>query len=135
MRHAFIIAALAGTVYLHIYTGGKPPATQSPEGEGQTICERSGPVLMLASINASLQGERITVAGEIGDIWEPAGKRAPHTLILRDDSGALEIVHWLQHPTRVGIGDSVKCTGTVGLYRGRLQLRLWARRDLLVLDP
>jgi RecJ-like exonuclease len=90
---------------------------------------------MIANISASRQGDRITVFGEVSDIWEPAGKRAPHTIILRDDSGALEIVHWLKHPPRVDIGDSVECTGTVDLYRGGLQLRLWTPEDLQALDP
>ena len=90
---------------------------------------------MLARVNASLQGDRITVIGRVSDIWEPTGERAPHTLILRDGSGALEIVHWLSHPLCVDIGDSVECTGTVDLYRGGLQLRLWTPRDLQVLNP
>lgn len=90
---------------------------------------------MLADISASRQGERITVVGQVSDIWEPAGTRAPHTLILRDDSAALEIVHWLKNLPRVDIGDSVECTGTVDLYRGGLQLRLWTPKDLQVLSP
>ena len=135
MRQAFIIAALTVAAFLHVYTWKRSPATRSPKGQSQTPGEISGPVLMLANISASRQGDRITVVGQVSDIWEPAGKRAPHTIILRDGSGVLEIVHWLNHPPRVNIGDSVECTGTVDLYRGGLQLRLWTSRDLQVLSP
>ena len=80
-----------------------------------------------------MQGDRITVIGKVSDIWDSAGQRAPHTLILRDGSGVLEIVHWLKQPLGVDIGDSLQCTGTVDLYRGGLQLRLWTPNDLQVL--
>ena len=135
MRRVFIIAALAGVVFLHVYTWKRVPVMQSPEGQSRIPGEVSGPVLMIANIRAARQGDRITVAGQVSDLWEPTGKRAPHTLILRDSSGALEIVHWLKRPPRVDIGDSVECTGTVDLYRGGLQLRLWTPRDLQVLNP
>jgi hypothetical protein len=135
MRRAFIIAALAAAILLHVYTWKRSTASRSLRGQSRAIDEVSRPVVMLADIRASQLGERISVAGQISDIWEPAGKRAPHTIILRDDSAALEIVHWLKHLPRVDIGDSVKCTGTVDLYRGGLQLRLWTPGDLQVLKP
>ena len=55
--------------------------------------------------------------------------------VVWDGSAALEIVHWLKSPLPVDIGASVECTGTVDLYRGRLQLRLWTPKDLQVLSP
>lgn len=134
MRYAFIIVAMTLAVFLHVYTWKRSPATVSPEVLSRPLDEGSGPV-RIANIRASRRGERITVVGRVSDIWESAGKRAPHTIILRDGSGALEIVHWLKHPPRVEIGDSVECTGTVDLYRGGLQLRLWTPRDLQVLSP
>jgi RecJ-like exonuclease len=136
MRRVFIIAALTGTVFLQVCTWKKPPVMRSPKEQVQSANEGANPVLMLANISAALHGDRITVAGQVSDIWEPAGKRAPHTLILRDRSGVLEVVHWLKHPPpRVDIGDSVECTGTVDLYRGGLQLRLWTPGDLQVVNP
>lgn len=135
MRYAITIAALAATVFLHIYTMGEESSgTQIPKEQTQISNKVLGPVSVLAEINACRQGDRITVAGRIGDLWEPTGERAPHTLILRDESGALEIVHWLRHPPRVDIGDAVQCTGTVDLYRGKLQLRLWTPGELQVLS-
>jgi len=133
MRHLFIIAALAGAVFLHVYTWKSSPATRSSKEQAPTTGEMPGSDLMLANIRASMQGDRITVIGKVSDIWEPAGQRAPHTLILRDGSGVLEIVHWLKQPLGVDIGDSLQCTGTVDLYRGGLQLRLWTPNDLQVL--
>lgn len=134
MRQVFIIVALTVAVFLHVYTWKRAPVTQSPKGQSRTPSEVSGPVLMIANISASRQGDRITVIGQVSDIWEPAGTRAPHTLLLRDGSGVLEIVHWLKQPLGVDIGDSLECTGTVDLYRGGLQLRLWTPNDLQVLN-
>jgi RecJ-like exonuclease len=135
MRQAFIISALALTVYLHVSLWRQSPAEMFPEGQVPTTGKVGGAVSRLSNINASMLGDRITVSGRISEIWESAGKRAPQTLILRDDSAALEIVHWLKSPPPVEVGASIECTGTVGLYRGRLQLRLWTSKDLQVLDP
>lgn len=135
MRKVFIILALALAVFLHVFTWTKAPATRSPQRQSRSPGEVYGAGFMLSNIRPSMQGERITVIGRISDIWEPAGKRAPHTIIVRDGSAALEIVHWLKSAPCVDIGDSVECTGTVDLYRGGLQLRLWSSRDLQVLNP
>ena len=135
MRKVFIILALALAVLLHVCIWTGSTAAPSPEEQGRTPGVVHGAVFMLANISPSMQGDRITVIGRISDIWEPAGKRAPHTIILRDGSAALEVVHWLKSAPCVDIGDSVECTGTVDLYRGGLQLRLWASRDLQVLNP
>jgi DNA/RNA endonuclease YhcR with UshA esterase domain len=133
MRPAFIFVLLTLTVLLHICTWKLSSATRSSaELQNQIFAEVSDPV-RIAHISASGQGERITVVGQVSDIWESAGKRAPHTIILRDGTGALEIVHWLKQSPRVGVGDSVECTGTIDLYRGGLQLRLWSPADLQVL--
>jgi hypothetical protein len=135
MRQALIISVLAVAVSLHIWTWKTVPVAQFREEQGQSPEEAPGAVLMPANINASMQGDRITVAGRISDSWESSAKRAPRTLILRDGSAALEVVHWLKSPIPVDIGASVECTGTVGLYRGRIQLRLWTPQDLQVLSP
>lgn len=135
MRQAFIIAALTLAAFLHAYTWKKEPAARSLMRPEQFPGAESGAALMIADISASREGDRITVVGRISDMWEPAGKRAPHTIILRDSSGALEIVHWLKRLPAVDIGDTVECTGMVDLYRGGLQLRLWNPRDLQILNP
>lgn len=135
MRQALIILALVIAVVLHIRTWEKLAATQAREEQIRISDETYDAVLKPADITASMQGDRVTVAGRISDIWKSAGKRAPHTLILRDGSAALEIVHWIKSPLPVDIGASVECTGTVDLYRGRLQLRLWTPKDLQVLSP
>ena len=135
MRQALIITALTAAVCLHVYTWKRAPVTRSPKDPDHPVGALPGPALIIANIRASQQGERITVVGQVRDVWEPAGKRAPHTIILRDRSGALEIVHWLNPAPQVDVGDPVACTGTVDLYRGGLQLRLWTSKDLQVLDP
>jgi RecJ-like exonuclease len=135
MRHAFIILALASLIILHISTARQSPAVRSLQEQGRTAGEVNDAALALKNIHASMQGNRITVAGRISNVWEGTAKRAPCTFILRDNSAALEIVHWLKSPLPVETGDAVECTGTVGLYRGRLQLRLWSTKDMQVLSP
>jgi len=89
--------------------------------------------IRLADVSACRPGDRITVQGTVGNVWEPAGKRAPYTVILRDQSGTLEVVHWLEGPLGIAVGNLVECTGTIDLYRGQLQLRLWRKGDLQLL--
>lgn len=132
MRPVYIIAALGVVALLHLWTWHKSSIARSPEMSSRQPVDVLSPV-RLADIDSCRPGDRLTVTGRVSDIWEPAGERAPHTVILRDDSGALEVVHWLKQPLRAVIGDFVECTGTIDLYRGELQLRLWSAKDFDIL--
>lgn len=129
-RPALIMVALGVVASLHIYTSIKAGAPLPLLHIIREPVDISSPLVRLADVASCHQGDRITVTGWVSDIWEPAGKRAPHTVILRDQSGVLEVVHWLQPPLRISIGDSVECIGTIDLYRGQLQLRLWNISDM-----
>ncbi len=85
----------------------------------------------LADITAEQAGERMTVYGRVSNIWyTQEGSRAPTKIVLRDDSGSLSIVHWLKESPDIQPGDELKITGTVNLYKGRLQLKLWSATDI-----
>ncbi|MDF7806751.1 hypothetical protein P4E94_04820 [Pontiellaceae bacterium B12219] len=89
----------------------------------------------LADITAEQVDERITVFGTVSKVWKAeAGSKAPSKIILTDSSGSLEVVHWLKEPIEVEAGDSVEITGTVGLYREKLQLKLWNAEDFQPLE-
>lgn len=89
----------------------------------------------LADITAHQEGERITAFGQVSKVWKPeAGSRAPYKIILEDPGGTLEVVHWLMEPVQVEIGDPVEVSGTVGVYRGKIQLRLWNVNDIQPLE-
>jgi len=129
-RKGVIVISLVLVASLHIYSTTGAEAGRSRNGKIRQPDESSSVGTCLADIDSCRPGERITVQGTVGDLWEPASKRAPHTVILRDQSGSLEIVHWLADPPGIAIGNSVECTGTVEIYRGQLQLRLWSKNDL-----
>lgn len=85
----------------------------------------------LATITPQLAGDRITLVGYVSKIWTPrAGSRAPHKIIVKDPSATLEVIHWLKRPPDVHVGQAVEITGIVGLFEGKLQLRLRRTDDL-----
>jgi len=129
-RQVFIVISLVLVALLHIYSTTGADACRSRIGKIRQPDESSSVGTCLADIDSCRPGERITVQGTVGDLWEPASKRAPHTVILRDQSGSLEVVHWLEDPLGIAIGHPVECTGTIDIYRGQLQLRLWSKDDM-----
>jgi DNA/RNA endonuclease YhcR with UshA esterase domain len=89
----------------------------------------------LADITAEQVDDRITVFGTVSKVWKStAGSKAPSKIILTDPSGSLEVVHWLKEPIDVEVDDSVEITGTVGVYKGQLQLKLWNVDDFQPLE-
>jgi hypothetical protein len=85
----------------------------------------------LGNLSEKQAGSRITVYGRVSRIWKPrAGSRAPYKIVLEDHSGSLDIVHWLKKPPSVSEGDEVAVTGLMGVYQGRLQLKLQRTDDI-----
>ena len=84
---------------------------------------RDGPTL--ADIGPEQQGERITVSGRVARLWTPPpDSRAPHRIVLADEYGTLEVVHWLPSAPAVHVGDALEVQGTVQVYHGKLQLKV-----------
>lgn len=89
----------------------------------------------LADITTHLVDVRITAFGVVAKVWNPnPGSKAPHKIILEDPSGTLEVVHWLKEPLQVEVGDPVEVTGTVGVYKEKIQLKLWNMDDIQPLE-
>jgi DNA/RNA endonuclease YhcR with UshA esterase domain len=87
--------------------------------------------LLLSDVEVEQEGERLTVYGRVDRVWNPeSGSKAPHRITLADASGRLDVVHWFGLPERVAIGDTLKITGQVGLYRGNVQLKVFRSSDI-----
>lgn len=91
--------------------------------------------LKLSDITAEQKGERMTVCGRVSKVWKPRpGSKAPHKIVLEDQSGSLEVVHWFAPELQVKIGDTLEIRGEVDLYKDQLQLKVWEAEDIQVLE-
>ena len=91
--------------------------------------------LKLSDITAKQKGDRMTVSGRVSKVWNPRpGSKAPHKIILADQSGSLEVVHWFAPERPVEVGDELEIRGMVDLYEGQLQLKVWEAKDIRVLE-
>ncbi|MCF7816516.1 MAG: OB-fold nucleic acid binding domain-containing protein [Kiritimatiellales bacterium] len=87
----------------------------------------------LSDLAAGQQGTRMTVCGTVSKVWSPApGSKAPHKIVLSDPSGSLEVVHWFEPKHAIALGDELEIRGTVDVYKGRLQLKVWEAGDIAV---
>lgn len=81
---------------------------------------------VFATITRDLKGERIVVCGRVRNVWAPKpGSRAPHRIVLEDASGSMDVVHWLDEAPAVKVGDVLRISGSVDVYRNRVQIRVW----------
>jgi len=93
--------------------------------EPMRVFHSSSNGVRLADVSAGQPDETITVTGRVAKVWMPeAGSRAPSRITLVDESGMLEVVHWLDSPPPVEVGDVLEARGVVSVYRGRLQLKI-----------
>ena len=89
----------------------------------------------IAEVTGERKGDRLTVSGKVAKLWAPrAGSRAPHKIILEDDSGTLEVVHWLEDFPQVAVGDALEVRGSVDVYKQTVQLKVWDAADLHLLE-
>ena len=97
------------------------------------IKKRTGAMLFDA-VTTEQEGKRITVSGQVASMWDPkSGSKAPHKIVLVDSSGKLEVVYWFDLLKRVAIGDQLRITGRVDLYRGKVQLKVWEPSSISIL--
>lgn len=88
-----------------------------------------------AGVTAALEGEHLVVVGRVAEYSRPrTGSKAPYRIILSDGGGALEVVHWLPDAPQIHEGAKVRVYGTVGLYKGKVQLKVWEAGDIRVLE-
>ncbi len=89
----------------------------------------------LAEITADRKGERMAVVGRVSKVWAPrAGSNSPYKLVLADESGTLEVVHWLADAPSVAVGDVVEIFGTIGVYKDQVQLKVWEAAQIRALE-
>ena len=78
----------------------------------------------------------MTVHGRVSKVWKPrSDSKAPHKIVLADQSGSLEVVHWFETERKVKEGDALEITGTVDLYKGKVQLKVWTSSDISDFQP
>jgi DNA/RNA endonuclease YhcR with UshA esterase domain/DNA-directed RNA polymerase subunit RPC12/RpoP len=89
----------------------------------------------LAEITADRKGERMTVVGRVSRVWAPqAGSKSPFKIVLADGGGTLEVVHWLEEPPVVVVGSTIEVSGTIGVYKDKVQLKVWEAADIRALE-
>jgi len=87
----------------------------------------------LSQISAEQEGETLFVAGVVSRVWKPKpGSKAPHKIVLEDPTGRIEIIHWLEKPPEIELGEPLEVTGIVQVYEGRVELKVlekdWIQR-------
>lgn len=82
-------------------------------------------------IDPGQKGERVTVSGRVSAVWTPpVGSRAPHKIVLEMDGGLLDVVHWLDDAPNVEAGDVVEVHGSIDIYKGKVELKVWEAGDI-----
>ncbi|HKL22816.1 MAG TPA: hypothetical protein VJ904_13495, partial [Tichowtungia sp.] len=94
------------------------------------------PPVRLSDITAAQEGERVSVSGVLKDINVPGpGSKAPYALTLEQDGETLEVIFWdkvfqgLERKLPMP-GKTVRATGRVDVYKGKVQLKVWEAADL-----
>jgi DNA/RNA endonuclease YhcR with UshA esterase domain len=60
----------------------------------------------------------------------PLDSRAPYRMLLERPEGRIEAVHWFRPKLKIAAGDRVEVKGTLGFYRGRLQVKVRDAGDI-----
>lgn len=69
----------------------------------------------------------ISVRGQVVEVRSPPpDSRAPYRLILDRPEGRVEVIHWFAPEQQAAVGERVEVQGTIGFYRGRMQIKVRA---------
>jgi len=91
-------------------------------GSGSRMCLR---VPDVDHIEVLEEGRPTTVRGKVVELSSPPrDSRAPYRLLLERPGGRMEVVHWFQPQLEVVAGDQIEAEGTLGLYQGRMQIKV-----------
>jgi len=97
--------------------------------------EAPGANAMLNDITAGQEGARMTVVGRVSSVWKPRpDSKAPHKIVLEYSGGSLDLVYWFSLGREVVAGDDLEVRGTVVLYKGAVQLKVWDAADLKIVE-
>jgi DNA/RNA endonuclease YhcR with UshA esterase domain len=90
----------------------------------------------IATITKATVSKEVTVQATISGIREPSSPRAPYNIMLTQDGATLPLIFWAdmlpQLGSKVKVGNVVRVTALVNLYREILQLRLHDPSSLTV---
>lgn len=71
------------------------------------------------------------VRGQVVEVRPPPmDSNAPYKIILTRPEGLLEIVHWFKPKDPVDVGVALEASGTLGFYKGRMQLKVRNAGDI-----
>ncbi|VGO22839.1 OB-fold nucleic acid binding domain-containing protein [Pontiella sulfatireligans] len=119
--------SVAASGSLSIGSGGEV-RMRARSVEAQAADGGSGLVLF----HAGMKGERATVTGRVARVFAPrAGTKAPFKIVLEDAGGTLDVVHWLENAPDVKAGDELEVRGTVNIYKGAVELKVWSAEDIM----
>lgn len=118
-----------------------PPSTATPAARPASQQATSSPapaggVTPIAQITNDKIGQKFTVQGTVTSARRPTSERAPYILKVKDASGSIDVVFWqdladkLSDAQKANEGDVVRVTGTLGEYRGSLQLKPQSPSDI-----
>jgi DNA/RNA endonuclease YhcR with UshA esterase domain len=79
-------------------------------------------------------GRDAVVRGRVIRLWDPPeDSRAPHRIVLGEETGRLEVVHWVRSAPDLTVGDVVEVRGRVETYKGKLQFKVSEAEDITIL--
>ena len=93
----------------------------------------------IKSITKAMAGQVVTVQAPISSIKEPSSARAPYLVNLTQDGATLPLIYWSdmqpQVAAKVKVGNTIRVTAAVNIYREQLQLKLSDPSALNVIGP
>lgn len=112
------------------------PAAQPVSPQATTSPAATGGVTPIAQITNDKIGQKFTIQGTITSARRPSSERAPYILKVKDASGSIDVVFWqdladkLSDAQKPNEGEVIRVTGTLGEYRGNLQLKPQSPTDI-----
>ena len=93
----------------------------------------------IKTITKAMAGQVVTVQTPISSVREPSSARAPYVVNLTQDGATLPLIYWSdmqpQVAAKVKVGNTIRVTAAVNIYREQLQLKLSDPSTLNVIGP
>lgn len=109
-------------------TASPAPSSAAQQVKPAVATTASG-VTSIAQLTNDKVGQKFTIQGTVTSARRPSSERAPYILKVKDATGSIDVVFWqnladkLSDNQKPNEGDTVRITGTLGEYRGNLQLK------------
>jgi uncharacterized protein YdeI (BOF family) len=93
----------------------------------------------IKTITKAMAGQAVTVQAPISSIREPSSARAPYAVSLTQYGATLPLIYWSdmqpQVAAKVKVGNTIRVTAAVNIYREQLQLKLSDPSSMNVIGP